>query len=301
LVAEGLGEAAVEPLCVALLDGGHYYLCETTADCLGHILDTRATPALQQALKSSTDMTVRAAAAKALGRLRDPASLPAIDAALQREKEQWVKPFIQSARASVQAAAQGDRLVAALEDPDPKVANRAAFLLARSGDSRGLDWLDRAAASDDTLIRDRALAALGRVGGPEVIRRLVALVGGDHYSAGSAAVGTLVDLGEEAARPMADALAGMEHNGRRAMLQGLAMMGTSATAALCAALSSADNELKTIACDALGGTYGRQDVPHKPTEPLVLLLADADAQVRLSAAHALGLLGWTPSDDRVVS
>jgi HEAT repeat protein len=86
LGAEELGEAAVEPLCVALLDSGHHYLCETAAESLGRILDTRATPALQQALKSSTDMTVRAAAAKALGRLRDPASLPAIDAALEREK-----------------------------------------------------------------------------------------------------------------------------------------------------------------------------------------------------------------------
>jgi hypothetical protein len=188
--------------------------------------------------------------------------------------------------------------VAALEGPDPKVANRAAFLLARRGDSRGLDWLDRAAASDDSLIRDRALAALGRVGGPEVIRRLVALVGANRSSPGSAGVGTLVDLGEAAARPMAEALAGMGHDGRYVMLQGLTKMGPRATAALCAALSSADSELKSLACQALGGTYGREDIPHKPTEPLVLLLSDRDAEVRRSAAHGLELLHWTPGDDR---
>jgi HEAT repeat protein len=133
LVAEGLGEAAVEPLCLALLDGGHYYLCETAAECLGRILDTRATPALTNALRSSTDLTVRRAAARALGRLRDPAALPALRAALQGEKEQWVKPHIQEAWASVNAAAQGDRLAAALEDAEWKVALRAAILLARAG------------------------------------------------------------------------------------------------------------------------------------------------------------------------
>src|SRR5262249_12444431 len=46
------------------------------------------------------------------------------------------------------------------------------------------------------------------------------------------------------------------------------------------------------------GTYRREDIPHKPTEPLVLLLADLDARVRRSAAHALDLLKWTPGDDQ---
>jgi HEAT repeat protein len=298
LTAEALGEAAVEPLCVALLDGGHYYLCQTAAECLGRILDTRATPALRQALESSTDMTVRGAAAEALGRIRDPATLPALEAALRREKERWVKPHIQTALTSVQAAAQGDRLVAALEDPEPKVALRAAVLLARRGDPRGVDWLDRAAGSDDSLIRDPAVAALGRVGGPEAVRRLIALVERDAYRTNDAAVDALVKLGEVAARPMADALAGMGHNGRWVMLQGLARMGREATAALCAALASADQELKMTACRVLGGTSDRADIPHKPTEPLVLLLSDPDAQVRRYAASCLGSLGWTPCDDR---
>jgi HEAT repeat protein len=297
LAAEGLGEAAVEPLCVALLDGGHYYLCETAAECLGRILDTRATPALTKALRSSTDLVVRGAAARALGRLRDPAALPALQAALQSEKEQWVKPHVQGAWASVIAAAQGDRLAAALEDAEWKVGLRAAILLARAGSPLGVDWLDRAAGVDDTLLRDQAVAALGRIGGAVAVQRLIGHVGPGSGAAG-AAVDALVALGPVTAGPMADALAGMGHNGRRVMLQGLARMGASATAALCAALSSADTELKRIACDALGGTYGREDIPHKPTAPLVLLLADPDARVRRSAAHALELLGWTPANDQ---
>src|SRR5262249_10945286 len=104
LAAEELGEAAVGPLCVALLDAGHYYLCETAAEVLGRLLDTRATPALTQALRSSTSLQVRGAAARALGRLRDPAALPALQAALQGEKEPWVKPYLQEAWASVSAA-----------------------------------------------------------------------------------------------------------------------------------------------------------------------------------------------------
>jgi HEAT repeat protein len=298
LSAEGLEEAAVEPLCVALLDGGHYYLCQTAAECLGRILDTRATPALTQALKSSTDLTVRGAAAQALGRLRDPAALPALQAALQREKEQWVKPHLQTAWASVNAAGQGDRLAAALEDPEPKVGLRAAILLARRGSPLGVDWLDRAAGGNDTLIREQAIAALGRIGGPGAMQKLIARVAATGYDAANAAVDALVELGEAAARPMADALAGMEHNGRRVMLLGLAKMGPPALAALCAILPSADKELKKTVCEALGGTYHRPDIPHKPTEPLVLLLSDSDADVRRYAASALDSLKRTPGDDR---
>ncbi len=71
LTAEEFAEDAVDALCVAVVDGGHYYLCQTAAECLGRILDVRAVPALCCALSQSTDMTVRAAAATALGRIRD--------------------------------------------------------------------------------------------------------------------------------------------------------------------------------------------------------------------------------------
>ena len=67
LGAEEFGEAAVKPLCLALSDGGHYYLSQTAAECLGRILDPAAVPALCQALKDSTDLTVRGAVATALG------------------------------------------------------------------------------------------------------------------------------------------------------------------------------------------------------------------------------------------
>jgi HEAT repeat protein len=298
LGAEAFGEAAVEPLCVALLDGGHYYLCQTAAECLGRILDTRATPALTQALKPSTYMTVRGTAAQALGRIRDPAALPALRAALQKEKEEWVRPYLQAACESVTAAADGDRLAAALEDPEPKVALRAAILLARGGSALGVDWLDRAAGADDSLVRDPAIAALGRIGGPVGMQKLIARVAAGGFDGVNAAVDALVALGPVAARPMADALAGMEHNGRWAMLFGLARLGPPAMAALCAILPSADKELKKTACGALAGTSDRADIPHKPTAPLVPLLSDPDAEVRRHAANALGWLKWTPSDDR---
>jgi HEAT repeat protein len=334
LTAEELGEVAVEPLCVALLDGDHYYLCEQAAGCLGRLLDARATPALVQALKPSTDMTVRAAAADALGRIRDPSALPALEAALAREKEQYVKPRLHAAVASVRAAVGCDRLVAAMEDPEPKVAIRAAVLLARGGDARGIDRLARAARRDDWLVHSRAIAALGRLGGPEVIQKLVEIVRECSSSAGDAAANALVELGDAAIQPMVDALAGMKHNERRVLLLALARIGPPAMAPLGAALVSADCELKRTACQVLA--YDRPDIPHRPVEPLVLLLSDPDVEVRSSAAHylcqvlgyerpdpphvpveplmvllsdpdsrvrrcaveALELLEWTPSDDR---
>jgi hypothetical protein len=130
------------------------------------------------------------------------------------------------------------------------------------------------------------------------MQKLIARVAANGYDTANAAVDALVGLGPVAARPMADALAGMEHNGRWVMLLGLARMGTPAMAALCATLPSADNELKLTVCQALGGTYHRADIPHKPSEPLLLLLSDPDPQVRRYAASALDSLKWTPSDDR---
>ncbi|MDB5333497.1 MAG: lyase domain protein repeat-containing protein [Phycisphaerales bacterium] len=325
LGAEEFGESAVDALCLALLDGGHYYLCETAAECLGRILDSRAVPPLCVALRDCSDMTVRGAAATSLGRIRDRAAVAVLAGTLEGESEAWVRPHIATAlgniggpaaTAALKAAAQSadektqsavlealhnieagidpDRLVAALSDEEPKVRLRAAILLARKGDPRGAQWMEQAAYGNDTLLREKAIAALRRVGGVTAIRSLIGRVSAGGFDGANEAVNALVELGDQAVGPMVEALPGMDHNARWTMLMGLARMGNGAMSALCAALPTGPVELKKTACEVLGRMYDREDVVQKPVAPLVTLLGDGDAEVRRYAAHGLELLKWEP-------
>ncbi|MDB5357793.1 MAG: lyase domain protein repeat-containing protein [Phycisphaerales bacterium] len=325
LGAEEFGEAAVDALCLALLDGGHYYLCQTAAECLGRILDTRAVRPLCVAVRDCDDMTVRGAAATALGRIRDRAAVPALVGAMEGESEQWARPYIATAlgkiggpataaalKAAVQTADEKtqsavlealnatsantdpDRLVAALGDDEPKVQLRAAVLLARRGDPRGAQWMEQASRSNDTLLREKAIAALRQVGGATAIRGLISRVKAGGFDASNEAVNALVELGDPAVAPMVEALVGMDHNARWVMITGLARMGVPAMSPLCASLPAGPKELKKTACEVLGRMYDNEDVTHKPVEPLITLLTDSDAEVRRFAAHGLDLLKWQP-------
>jgi HEAT repeat protein len=290
LGAEALGEAAVDALGIAVADGGHYYLCQTAAECLGRLFDPRAVGALCTALRESTDMTVRAAAATALGHIRDHTATEAVSQALKDEPDAWARPYLAEALARLQAAAEGDRLALALEGPEPNVQRRAAVLLARHGDPRGWAWLEQAAGGDDSLVRGKAITALRELGGPAAIQALIDRVSAGGFDGPNEAVDALVALGQAAARPMAQALVGMAHNARWVTLTGLARLGAPGLAELQAVLSGADRELKQLTCEVLGRVGDREDVPHKPIVPLRALADDPDEEVRRSAEHALRLL-----------
>jgi len=293
LTAEEFGEDAVDALCVAVVDGGHYYLCQTAAECLGRIMDVRAVPALCRALIESTDMTVRAAAATALGQIRDCGAQGHLAGALENEPEEWARPRMEAALASLQAV-QGDRLVSALADPEPKVRLRAAILLARKGDPRGAAQLDQIANDRDVMLRGKAIRALGQAAGPDAIRRLIDRISVGGFDGQDEAVDALVAMGDRAAAPMAAALANMDHNARWITLMGLARLEAAGMAALTSAMLGATKDLKKITCEVLGRMYDREDVKHKPTEPLLVLRDDPDADVQRLAIHALELLARKP-------
>jgi HEAT repeat protein len=296
LTAEDLGEDAVDALCVALVDGGHYYLCQTAAECLGRIMDLRAVPALCHALIESTDMTVRAAAATALGQIRGPGAMGHLAGALENEPEAWARPYLAAALASLQSV-QGDRLVSALADREPKVRLRAAILLARKGDPRGSAQLDQIANESDVMLRGKAIRALGQDAGPDAIRRLLDRIAAGGYAGGNEAVDALVAMGDRAAAPMAAALAHMDHNACWLTLIGLARLEAAGMAALTSTMFDANKDLKKLTCEVLGRMYDRQDVKHKPTEPLIVLRDDPDAEIRRLANHALELLERKPQGD----
>jgi HEAT repeat protein len=290
LGAAELGESAVDALCIAVLDDGHYYMVQTAAQCLGRLFDTRAVDALCTVLEESTDVQVLAAAATALGQIRDPGALDAVREALAEETDDWVKPCLASALENLEAARQGDRRLLALEDPEPAVQLRAALLLARGRDERGWQWLAGALTGDNTLLRGKAIASLRKMGGPGAIELLVNRIKGGGYDGPNEAIDALTQLGEPGARAMAEALPAMDHNARWATLIGLARMGLSGLVALHAVVPGTDRELKKITCEVLGRIGDREDVKHKPVEVLSVLKEDRDPEVRRSAEHALSLL-----------
>jgi HEAT repeat protein len=59
--------------------------------------------------------------------------------------------------------------------------------------------------------------------------------------------------------------------------------------------ATAAADLKKTACEVLGRLADHDDVPHKPVEPLIVLLSDADRDIRHSAAYALEQLKWEPT------
>ena len=138
------GRLAVEPLIEALRDP-QARASVYAAEALGQIGDARAVESLIIALRDSR-YGVRASAARALGQLRDTRA---------------VEP-----------------LIAAVGDPDRNVTTQAIEALVHIGDRRALEPLahlawdryDQTARVD--AIDERAIKALGRIGGAEALPKL---------------------------------------------------------------------------------------------------------------------------------
>jgi bilin biosynthesis protein len=295
VAAERYAQAAVDPLCLMLDDEGRPEFNQMAAECLGRILDTRAVAPLCKALRGSQESNVRAAAATALGEIRSRAGMAALKQALARESDAPTKARIAEALQKLESVAGSDRLVAALTDYDASVQLRAAVLLLQQrDDATAAAWMERTLNGEDPTLRERAVTALSRIGGPHAIKILVARVGGSGSDGPGEALDALVQLGEPAIEPMVAALSQMDQNGRWRILIGLARLGAPAMRELASMLPTAPADLKKTACEVLGRLADHDDVAHKPVEPLIVLLSDADGDIRHSAAYALEQLKWEP-------
>jgi phycocyanobilin lyase subunit alpha len=176
---------AIEVLINALADEedrtdvGGYPLRRNAARALGKLGDTRAVPALIEAL-SCADFYVREAAAQALEALGDAQSIPQLIALLENrvagtlpaaEPPYLVQPFdaILEALGTLQARSAAEIIQPFLEHPVPRIqyaAARALYQLAEDplvADGYG-DRLVRALQGDDLQLRRSALADLGAIG-----------------------------------------------------------------------------------------------------------------------------------------
>ena len=292
--AEALGESATDALLVALDDDSRGEINEQAAACLGRTLDPRAVRPLCKALADPKNPELRSAAATALGRLQDRGALPAMKQALERESVDRTKVRIDSAIKKLESTTEPDPLVAALDDDEPKVRFRAVTLLLRRKDPHAMPWLERTINGEDVADREQAIKMLQHIGDADAIKMLVARVGGKGYDGPTEAVDALVQLGTPSIAPMIAALDSMDNNARWMMVQGLARLGEPAMKQLTDTLPKSGKELRLLICRDLGGMGEREDVTHKPAEPLVAMLDDGDGEVKRAAVAGLEFLKWEP-------
>lgn len=290
-------QAATDALCLPLLDGGDYELSQACAEILGRLLDPRAVDPLEKALLNSNIIDVRRTAANALGRIHDPRCVPTLKTALRHETDDFARGRISAALEKLNDMSDSDPLVAALKDDDSATQLRAAILLNRRGDSRGLDWMNQTINGEDPELRGQVIHLLRDINTPETVKMLVTRVDGRGYDGPTEAVDALVSLGEPSIPPMVAALHDMSANGRWQMMIGLARLGPKAMHTVTAMLPDAPKDLKKTICQVLGGIGERSDVPAKPFEPLVALLSDPDESIRRMAASSLENLKWQPATD----
>jgi HEAT repeat protein len=154
---ERLGDAAVEPLVVALsaLDPD---LRLAAATVLGAIGDRRAVPALAARLADG-DANVRAAAAEALGRAGAPAAIPALLAALDSD-DGTLRLAALGALGALRTCPDVARLVPLLADG---TLRRSVYrLLGVSGDPAALPLLAGGMSERTRGAREAALSGIGQ-------------------------------------------------------------------------------------------------------------------------------------------
>ena len=186
-----------------------------------------------------------------------------------------------------------EALAAALADPEPRVAETAAYALGRigSGAHAAIPALAAAARHPERLVRRAAIDALGKLGPDPMTEDVLttALSGPDPDIRGLAAEGMRrIQTPGEAVAPLVAALvAGPAYTQRQTAASALALMGVEARSgipALVDALGYHDSEVRRLAADVLAaiGPDAGSAVPE-----LYGAVQDVDGRVRVAATRAL--------------
>lgn len=325
--------AAVEPLLTVLRTGGHYKRLEAV-EALSKIADAKVIPALTGALHDE-DPGVRARAVNVLGKIGDARSAGPVIAALNDPKSvvreaavealsrlgdsralkhlvamlQDMTPEIRKTAAEalgkMENAVAVEPLLPVLRDPDKDVRQATAMALGKIGDSRALQHLILRLTDKEESVRQTAEFALRKIDpyweNSESARQSIpfveAVLRNEDYRIRQAATALLKRLAGEAVptpEPEATGLADRLNNKKRKPPQILTKERREATRILTKTLSDADPDLRLAAAEALGRIGSNLTIV---LNQLVRKLHDKDTWVRRSAAKALDSLQWTPSDE----
>ena len=223
-----LGPLAGPALCELIQSAREEHAVRVYADVLASI----GPPALPQLipLLSSGPQQGRARAARVLGRIQHPEAMAALLKALEGAQGVLRRDLVRGLALQASEAAERRLLDAALEDPDPAVrviALRDVGRFVHSGAgarSRILERIrSRGSRAADPEERDLLFAALGRVGGIDVVPFLARLL----------RPGWLRRSRREDWRRAARALGGISTPQAREVLERSAERGPQALAALC--------------------------------------------------------------------
>lgn len=284
-----MGVPAVESLIVVL--GGRFLFYRQPAlDALAEIGEEAVDPLLAALGDPTRGSKLRQHVAQALGEIKSAKALP--------------------------------HLVAALDDEDGKVAERAVVALVAMGHHKAVDMLIAVMTDRDRTINSQRSAAHALAGfrDPKATAALVAALDDQDAKLAEAAAEAL--RGTDDLQALKGLIAVLDDTGQDTSVRSAAAQALAgsrcpgASAALAAALDDENVEVAEAAATALGGTedlqavgrlidilrdveretrvrataaqaLGRTDYPGR-LEPLTAALKDKDTQVAISAATALG-------------
>jgi HEAT repeat protein len=292
-----LGDArAVGPLAALLNVGGE--ASEVLAEALGRIGDPAALPYLTQALANKSWGARRGDGVSGRRALIEPAEMPFLDHdPLAGPPHPWQPSWRGARHAAVVALGLiGDRqavptLLAALEDKDPWVCRAAVEALILIGDPAARPALVAAVAKAGESLFDPVakVRTLARIGGPQAIAELTALLGHRNAFLRAAAAEALSRAsGREAVEPLLAAMGEKDWGLRRLAASGLGWAGDPrAIPALVKALRDDDDGVRESAMAAIGWIGD----PAATEQVLDALGDEEDYCVKLRASEALGRIG----------
>ncbi|MEU0558983.1 HEAT repeat domain-containing protein [Dactylosporangium sp. NPDC006015] len=261
---------------------------ESAPHALGELRAVEAVPALCRMAREAR--WVPTALITALGKIGAPDAVPALTD-LAGHARADVRDHSLRALAHIDDPRVPDVALAACDDPDPAVRDRAARLLTRTGDRRHVGGLIRLC---DTAHAGRAAAVLGRIGDPAAVPTLrhVFLTSPDAavWRAAGRALATIPD----AARHWYG-VPGGDIFRQRAYIWILGhQQGSEVRHQLAGALTHEDPGMRANAAAAVAR---RADRDHLPA--VRALLDDPAPQVRAKAAAALRALADPAARDRL--
>ena len=296
--AAALGEAAVEPLVVAL-ESQYLVICQGAAKALGQIGDPRATKGLIAALGPHD--ALRIAASEALEKMDDPQVVELLINALA-EGQETIRAGAARTMGKIGDARAIEPLGVALRDPDGEVCWAAAEALQKIEHPRVVLTLIVALREGNPQTRESAAKALEQSGVPldPAVEAWSAVALGQWEKA--------VSLGEHAVEPLSAALRDGAQRTRQDAAEALGKIGDPrGVDPLIEVLEDDDEKLREAAVEALSKVRGRRarawhDVATREwksvaswgkaaTEPLLRALQNDERGVRQRAAKTLEKIG----------